>query len=343
MLAIPVPFVVSLLLSLMAIILYIRSPDLAKTSCLFLGVCAITTAVVGLRWTVNWPLLQYMQPVLASLIPVIAWYCFTKSSRATPFLRLRHILGPALVLLAVLSQTLWTPPLDALITSIYVVYGIALLRHASQNTLLINISLSRWEGVKRAEHLAGWMLLASAAIDSIVSLDFMFNHGSFSLLIVTIGHLFLLPVLSFAVVVIGVSTPNQEKHAGSGAPESREENANQEMLAEQAQDIVNQLEQLLDEKKLYLDPDLTLSKLSRKLIIPAKKISIAVNLIHKKNISKLVNEYRIQHAQHNLLSTDHTVTQVFMSSGFQTKSNFNREFSRISGCTPSEYRKQNNA
>jgi AraC-like DNA-binding protein len=32
-----------------------------------------------------------------------------------------------------------------------------------------------------------------------------------------------------------------------------------------------------------------------------------------------------------------------MNCGFQTKSNFNREFSRITGMTPSAFRKSNNA
>jgi len=50
-------------------------------------------------------------------------------------------------------------------------------------------------------------------------------------------------------------------------------------------------------KSLYFDPDLTLDRLSRKLGIPAKQISIAVNLVHKKNISKLINQYRIEHAK----------------------------------------------
>ncbi|MGB2146770.1 MAG: helix-turn-helix domain-containing protein, partial [Vibrio toranzoniae] len=90
---------------------------------------------------------------------------------------------------------------------------------------------------------------------------------------------------------------------------------------------------------LYLDPELTLSKLTRKLGIPAKQISIAVNQVHKKNISKLINKYRIDHAKHALITSQDTITQVFMNSGFQTKSNFNREFSTMTGMTPSEYRK----
>jgi len=89
----------------------------------------------------------------------------------------------------------------------------------------------------------------------------------------------------------------------------------------------------------HLDPELTLSKLTRKLGVPAKQISIAVNQVHEQNISKLINEYRINHAKQSLLTSQDTITQIFMNSGFQTKSNFNREFLRMTQMTPSEFRK----
>ena len=167
-----------------------------------------------------------------------------------------------------------------------------------------------------------------------------FNQGELSLYILTAAHLVLLPVLSIAVVVTGINTPitNGEK--------SKEMNgANDEplssalMTSERAEEITSMLDSKIRQDSLYLDPELTLSKLTRKLGIPAKQISIAVNQVHKKNISKLINKYRIDHAKHALITSQDTITQVFMNSGFQTKSNFNREFSTMTGMTPSEYRK----
>ncbi|MEH0759853.1 helix-turn-helix transcriptional regulator [Vibrio sp. 16] len=76
---------------------------------------------------------------------------------------------------------------------------------------------------------------------------------------------------------------------------------------------------------------------------PVTKRSSAVNQVHQRNISKLINEYRIQHAQKALVETKDSITQISLSSGFQTKSNFNREFSRVSGMSPSQYRKDHRA
>ena len=67
MLAIPIPFVVSMLLGLLAITLYIRLPDQAKVACFFLGLCTVMTAMVGLRWTFELGYLNITQPILASI------------------------------------------------------------------------------------------------------------------------------------------------------------------------------------------------------------------------------------------------------------------------------------
>jgi AraC-like DNA-binding protein len=346
MLAIPIPFIVSFLLIILAVVLLLRFKEQAKYSSLFLAVCAATTAMVGLRWMFNWPIMSIIQPLLAALIPVLAWFCFTQTNTERPNLSHKHFIGPGSVLFAVITQSLWSPPLDELITAIYLIYGIALVRYSKQDTLLINVSLSHWDGVRRAEKIAGYMLLFSALIDTSISLDFTLNHGRFSLYILTLGHLILLPMLSIAVVTVSVYIPKSEPITIASEIETIDKlelHPNQVMSDDQAQQIVQSLHTLMSEKHAYLDPELTLSKISRKLSIPAKQISIAVNLVHTKNISKLINEYRIDHAKQTLLTSDDTITQIFMNSGFQTKSNFNREFSRITGTTPSAFRKLNSA
>lgn len=342
MLAIPVPLVVSMLLTLLAVALRLRYGKQVKMQCLFLLLCAATTAMVGLRWSFHFDAFSYIQALLASIIPVFAWYTFTRANTGITTLALKHLIGPALVVISLITQTMAILPLDVILTGTYIFYGIALLRYSSQDSLLINVSLSNWEGVKKAENMAGWMLLFSALIDTLLSLDFTFNQGIFSLYILTVGHLFLLPVLSLAVLIVAVNTPTTES---SVSLETLEKSTTSMPLVseERAQEIVVLLDEKIKNNTVYLDPDLTLSKLSRKLGVPAKQISIAVNLIYQQNISKLINEYRIEHAKQELLDSDKSITQIFMASGFQSKSNFNREFSRITAMTPSEFRKANNA
>lgn len=342
MLAIPVPFIVSMLLGLLAVTLNIRFSQQAQIASIFLGLCATTTAMVGLRWTFDLQIFSIMQPILASTIPIAAWYAFTHANRGLGCLPIRHFLAPLVVTVSSLTQPWLALPIDEILTLIYVSYGIALIRFSSNETALINVSLGTWEGVKKAENIAGWMLLFSALIDTFMSLDIALNQGKLSMYILTAAHLILLPVLSVAVVVVGMNTPISNEPKSTTLNGKNDNSESLELLTnEQALSITSKLDVKIRQQSLYLDPELTLSKLTRKLGVPAKQISIAVNQVHKQNISKLINEYRIEHAKHSLITSQDTITQIFMNSGFQTKSNFNREFLRITGMTPSEYRKRN--
>ncbi|MGN0692082.1 MAG: helix-turn-helix domain-containing protein [Oscillospiraceae bacterium] len=54
-----------------------------------------------------------------------------------------------------------------------------------------------------------------------------------------------------------------------------------------------------------------------------------------------VNQLRIKCACELLISTDMTSAQIAFECGFRNLSNFNRQFRRITGCTPKEYRHNN--
>ncbi|MCE0495563.1 helix-turn-helix domain-containing protein [Vibrio salinus] len=342
MLAIPVPFIVSMLFGLLAITLYFRFSHQAKMACLFLGLCALTTAMVGLRWTFQLSIFTIAQPILASMIPIVAWYTFAHVSRSHKRFPIKHYIVPFYVIISASTQFWLKLPLDEALTLIYVGYGIALIRISAKETPLLNVSLGNWEGVKKAENIAGWMLIFSALTDTCMSLDFAFNQGTWSLYILTIAHLILLPVLSIAVIIAGINIPEQEQdQTNENSFEDKEFNVPPIMTVERAKEITELLDSKIRQDSLYLDPELTLAKLTRKLGVPAKQISIAVNQTHGQNISRFINAYRVKHAKQALVTSRAPVTQIFMNSGFQTKSNFNREFSRVTGMTPTDYRKHN--
>jgi AraC-like DNA-binding protein len=101
-------------------------------------------------------------------------------------------------------------------------------------------------------------------------------------------------------------------------------------------ELLARLERLMAEHSLYLDADLTLAKLARKLIVPAKQLSTAINRSRGENVSRYVNRFRIEHAC-RLLQEGVSVTVAVFDSGFNTKSNFNREFLRLKQMTPSQW------
>ncbi|PSJ47874.1 AraC family transcriptional regulator [Zobellella endophytica] len=335
MIAIPLPFVVSLLLFLLAIMLWMKPSQEGKSPSLFAALCALTTAIVGLRWTLDMAIFRMLQPVCAALVPLAAWYCFSRAhqpGRLSPL----HWSGPIVVAAGSLGYPYWHAPLDLILTMLYVGYGIALLR--SSGTMASEVRLSDVEWVKYAEWVAGGMLLFSAGIDGALTLDFARYDGAHAMYILAVGYTLLLPTLALVVVMVSQST--QPSGAAESAPSEPEPPTQAVLSAGEANAIIAKLDTLLREKQAFLDPDLTLGRLSRKLTIPARQISMAVNQVHGRNLSKVLNEYRIEHAKERLLTSDESITQVYLNSGFQTKSNFNREFSRVTGQTPSAFRRQ---
>ena len=96
----------------------------------------------------------------------------------------------------------------------------------------------------------------------------------------------------------------------------------------------------LTERELYLDTELTLERLAKRLLVPARALSEAINLAQKVNVSQYVNGSRLDHAAGLLASNNESVIQVMEQSGFLARSNSYREFERVYALSPVEYRKQ---
>jgi len=106
--------------------------------------------------------------------------------------------------------------------------------------------------------------------------------------------------------------------------------------------LLNRWLTLLQQEKLYtLEYGITLAQAARKLQVPARQLSNAINLHYGASFSVLLNDQRIAHAQRLLLSApDLPVTEVMAEAGFASKSNFHKEFLRVTGTTPTLFRDQ---
>ena len=85
------------------------------------------------------------------------------------------------------------------------------------------------------------------------------------------------------------------------------------------------------------------TRLARRAGVPARRISSAVNRLRSANVSQYINGYRIAEACRLLRETDEPVTRIMFYAGFQTKSNFNREFLRVTGMSPRAWRAKDNS
>ncbi|CAG9000258.1 MAG: hypothetical protein CENE_02252 [Candidatus Celerinatantimonas neptuna] len=83
MLFIPLPFVVCLILRLLAAVLFLHGRQTQSTAFIFVIICAITVAIIGLRWTTDWRIFSMLQPIASACIPVAGWLCLTQSDSYT--------------------------------------------------------------------------------------------------------------------------------------------------------------------------------------------------------------------------------------------------------------------
>ncbi|WP_084181829.1 helix-turn-helix domain-containing protein [Vibrio fortis] len=349
MLAIPLPFVTALLLLMTGVLLRCRYPQTSQKPFWFIILCALMVTMVGLRWTVDIALFRFLQPILGASVPVAAWLCFAGAHRSQSSLHF-HWLGPVAVLVGSLFyEYVWAGTLDVLLILLYLGYGSLLLK--SSLCVPEQVRLTDVLKVLVAERVAGAMLLFSALVDSALSYDILLLNAQHTNLILSISYLVLIPAVVSAVMVVSMSTPAEENNKHTQTSTSMSQRISEEgdtsttsvsrIGDDQAEEIVQimaKFDALMRDHQVFKDPDLSLNRLARKLGIPARKISSAVNQTHQQNISKVINAYRIEHAKILLIQTDDAITEIFLNSGFQTKSNFNREFSRITGQTPSEFR-----
>lgn len=97
---------------------------------------------------------------------------------------------------------------------------------------------------------------------------------------------------------------------------------------------------IMSERRPYLDPELSVSRLARQTGMSVKDLSAQINQRHGVHFFDFINRYRVEHAKALLVETDQTVTEIFLGSGFNTKSSFNTAFRRHCGTTPSAYRRE---
>ena len=101
------------------------------------------------------------------------------------------------------------------------------------------------------------------------------------------------------------------------------------------------LELHMKNDKPYLDPEITLQKLSENLKIPQHHLSQIINEKLKTNYYAFLSAYRVEEAvklMHEPVNSNKTLIEISMMAGFQSKSVFNKIFKEITGFTPKEYR-----
>lgn len=306
----------------------------ARPHQLFAGLIALYAAqslLASLRWGYDIAGVTALMALLAPVLPAVAYLAYkTLSGRQT---------GAQLWPLAIVGAN-WiafavVPALaDPLILMTYLGFGGLLLQlyWCGEDQLTLS-PINDAREILIAMGLTGAALVASGLTDVYIIYDFVKNDGRNAGLVVTFAQ-------TAFVLAIGLSAVFGRAAEAPDADMSPSRLPAQDVTDADG-DILIRLELLFTREHLHKKEDLSLRRLSRRLGISDRQVSHAVNRIKHMSVSQLVNEYRIKEACRLLGETDDTVLGISLAAGFATKSNFNREFSRVTGQTPSQWRSAN--
>lgn len=104
--------------------------------------------------------------------------------------------------------------------------------------------------------------------------------------------------------------------------------------------ITNDLNKLILEEKVHLNPDLNLFELANRLQIQPYELSQYLNDIVRQNFSNYINGYRIEASEKMMRSKCKlTMDGIGYECGFRSKSSFYIAFKKVNGMTPGEFKK----
>jgi AraC-like DNA-binding protein len=319
----PIPMIIALLL-FGFLVHRLVTRETHVTLLALIAACAVQSAIIALVQYYGMTAIRPLQPVLATLIPPIAWFAFAHASDGEERSRglVWHAVAPVAAVLCLFTNPML---LDGLIPVSFVGYGAAmLLRLGRGEDSLLHSRLESGAMPLLAWRIIAVSLIASAGCDVLIAYNL--SRGEKGVLLWMPSLVSSLSLLSLGALSLShaIESPRDDAAADNGV--SRTD-------IERDQAIIAKLDDYVRAQKPFLDPDLTLARLARKLVVPAKQLSAAINRTKGENVSRYINRQRIDEACRRL-SDGQSVTSAMLDSGFNTKSNFNREFLRVKGVSP---------
>ncbi|MDP9839400.1 AraC-like DNA-binding protein [Neorhizobium huautlense] len=326
MLTIPLPFFAGLVfvLTLHLSLKGVELPGTRKIFNAFLALYAAQGIGIGLRFGYGVEGLVPLLPVTASAMPPLAYLAFrslTASAVTKPWL---HALPPLAVALSVAFARQFV---DLLLFLTFVGYSIALWRitRAGGDEVMAEAALQRMRPALRAARLTAALMLFFALSDGALAVYAEFYGNAEVPLAVSVMNL--AAIVAVVAYYLWPQMPETQ-------PKPVEESASAAFPQDEA--ILARVSAALE--TLFADENLSLARLARKACLPARDVSVAINRATGLNVSQFVNNRRVAEACRLLDETGKSATTILFEVGFSTKSNFNREFRRVTGTNPRQWK-----
>lgn len=344
--SVPITFVVAFILGGICVRMCLDGARTREFIAL-IGLCTAQIVIVSLAEHYDLSFLRLVRPVTAALIPPAAWIAFQRTAQRLPaMIDAIHLAGPVVTLSALFTMPV---ALDIVIPTLFVGYGCVVLWLSWRwSNRLLNTRLAAGTVPARIWQVIGFALVLSSLSDILIALAYASEASQLVPSIVTVftvGTFGLVGVLSAAVERPPENQAPDSPTEYPAAADCTSPTAGFQSAADPAEiaaadrRVMIRLDRFMQTQQPFLDPDLTLARLARRLRVPAKQLSAAINRATGENVSRYVNAARIETAK-AILQRGESVTEAMFGSGFRTKSNFNREFVRRTGASPSAWLQQ---
>jgi AraC-like DNA-binding protein len=111
---------------------------------------------------------------------------------------------------------------------------------------------------------------------------------------------------------------------------------------DQTDELSKRIHELFEKDEIFIDPNLTLSVVAKRLNAQPYLVSKAINFHFRKSFPEFLIQHRIRKAEQLLLSSlgkTFTIEAIAYESGFSTLSAFYTSFKKINKTTPAQFRK----
>ncbi|SEK56375.1 AraC-type DNA-binding protein [Aquimarina amphilecti] len=115
-----------------------------------------------------------------------------------------------------------------------------------------------------------------------------------------------------------------------------------EVVGEEDDLLKNRIEHFIIDKEAFTNRNFKVSDLALLLSISEKELSLYIHNTYHMSFTDFINAYRVEKVKKLLISSDQekfTLLAISEKAGFSSKSSFNAVFKKVTGLTPTQYKK----
>lgn len=237
------------------------------------------------------------------------------------------------------------------------------IKHLDEYLLLISLPFYLFYGYKELRNYKKWLdnttsdgtypdfgwLKAIFRLSILIGAFLLVNHSLdifFDFKNTTILHWNLLILfITFAIYYLGFKGYLQPDYTFSKKEFTAKNSSASITPNAKLSETVELLQKVMKEDRVFLNPKLSIYKLSDLLNVSQKHLSLVINQHFGMNFRDFINEYRVEEVKSMLRRNDvqhMSILGIALECGFNSEATFYRIFKKNTGKSPKEYRQQLN-